>query len=85
MKNEPKATCNLDKGTLTITLPPDMRGSFACDWFAMIADGIKDRAWAISDGCTEDAKYLELIADAVQIAVNKAEKKRQQNIAGIFG
>lgn len=76
MMNAPKIRCNARKDSLTITLPFD---SWPCsrDFFAMISDAIKQKAWDLSAENREDAVYLESIADAVADALQRSDKRER--------
>jgi len=85
MSKKPTVRCRLSpQGTLTISLP-GMSSNIARDWFFLIADALKEKAWNLSDVAHEDAVYIESVADAVSAAVQRADDKNQENIANIFG
>lgn len=85
MKN-PTAICNLLKGSMAINIDG---GSINCsrDWFLLIVDGLKDKAFDLTKykDCKDDAIYLEAIADAITVAVEKNYAWQQKNISNIFG
>ncbi len=83
MTKKPKVIYQRATGALTITIGP--YGSFAGDFFLLLAKAAKEKAWELSGDCKEDAEYIEEIADAVLVAVEKANNKNQQEIANIFG